>query len=992
MSKSKQPAKAFTRKPCVVATGLALSLMAAQSVYAQTTASQDAAQKAERIEVTGTRIPPPNLEGASPVTVIDASSIKTDGVRSVENLLNNLPQVFADQGANVSNGSSGTATVNLRNLGANRTLVLVNGRRLPAGSPGTVAADLNQIPAALIKRVEILTGGASAIYGSDAVAGVVNFIMNNKFEGVQVSLNQSFYNHKQQNPGGVADIIRTRALTNPANFQVPGNKTSDGEIFDANILMGSNFAGGKGNATVYFGYKKENALLQSERDFSSCGLTSTAAGFVCGGSSTSATGRFFNLNNNRSFTPADAAGTARAYATATDAYNFNPTNHYQRPSETYSFSSFANYDINENVKLYSEFSFHNYNTVAQIAPGGVFFTDNIYTIRTENPLLTASWRTALGLTAPGSTTDIYLGRRNVEGGGRTSTFTNTSFRTLVGVKGDIGNWNYDAFMQTSKVNGTAVVGQYFSRARIQLAMDAVTNPATGATVCRSNLTGGNPTCVPYNPWRLGGVTPAQLAYLQTPGNATGATQQSIQGANISSDLGTYGMKFPAAKNGIGVSFGVERRTEKLDNNTDQPTRDGDLSGAGGPNKGISGAKFTVQEIFAEVRAPLIEGKPMADLLSVNASYRNSDYDKPSARTNTYGFGIEWAPIREFKLRGSYQQAVRAPNLIELYTASGLGLYDGADPCEGIGAFGTPTGPTATQAACARTGLSAALYGRVAPNATTQYVGLFGGNANLQPETAKSNTLGLVATPLQNLSLTVDYYDIKVQNTVSSVPATTTLTNCLATGLSTFCDLIQRSPAGNLFSQLSSFIVANNVNIGALKTAGVDLGFNYVHKIDSYGSVTVNFLGTRLQKLEVEPVKGNGIYDCAGLYGLTCGTPSPKWRHKVRASWATPWSVDLALTWRYMGDVTIDTTSSSPLLRAATVNAVDRELGERNYIDLAGAWQVTKQLNLSGGINNLFDKDPPLSGNTPTGFGNGNTFPQVYDALGRRFFLNATYKF
>ena len=991
MSKNKQAAKAFTRKPCVVATGLALSLMAAQSVYAQTAASPDAAQKAEKIEVTGTRIPPPNLEGASPVTVIDASSIKTDGVRSVENLLNNLPQVFADQGANVSNGSSGTATVNLRNLGANRTLVLVNGRRLPAGSPGTVAADLNQIPAALIKRVEILTGGASAIYGSDAVAGVVNFIMNNKFEGVQVSLNQSFYNHKQQNPDGIADIIRTRSLTNPANFQVPGNKSSDGNIFDANILMGSNFAGGKGNATVFFGYKKEDALLQSERDFSSCGLsastnpTTAKSVIVCGGSSTSASGRFFNLNNGRSFTPADTAGTARAYATATDAYNFNPTNHYQRPSETYSFSSFANYDINENVKLYSEFSFHNYNTVAQIAPGGVFFTDNIYTISAQNPLLSASFRTALGLVNPTDTTDIYLGRRNVEGGGRTSTFTNTSYRTLVGVKGDVGNWNYDAFMQTSKVNGTAVVGNYFSRSRIVLAMDAVRDPVTGNTVCRSNLTGGNPTCVPYNPWRLGGVTPAQLAYLQVPGNATGATQQSIQGANISSDLGAYGIKLPAAKNGVGVSFGVERRTEKLDNNTDQPTRDGDLSGAGGPNKGISGAKFTVQEIFAEVRAPLIEGAPMADLLSVNGSYRNSDYDKPSARTNTYGLGIEWAPISQFKVRGSYQQAVRAPNLIELYTAIGLGLYDGADPCEG------PT-PTATQAACARSGLPAALYGRVAENATTQYVGLFGGNVNLRPETAKSNTLGIVATPLKNLSVTVDFYDIKVQDTISAVPATTTLANCLATGLPVNCSAIQRSPQGTLYSQLSSFIVANNVNIGALKTSGVDIGFNYVHKIDSYGSVTVNFLGTRLQKLEVEPVKGAGSYDCAGLFGLTCGTPSPKWRHKARASWATPWSVDLALTWRFMGGVDIDTSSSAPLLSKPTFGAVDAPLSERNYFDLAGAWQITKQLNLSGGINNLFDKDPPLTRNTGTGFGNGNTFPQVYDALGRRFFLNAAYKF
>ena len=270
-------------KPLSFAVVQALSIaFGASALTANAQTAAPATDKIEKIEVTGSRIPSANLEGTSPVTVVDAATIKTDGVRSVENLLNNLPQVFADQGANVSNGASGTATVNLRNLGANRTLVLVNGHRLPAGSPGTVAADLNQIPAGLIKRVEILTGGASAVYGSDAIAGVVNFIMNDKFEGVQLQVNQSFYNHRQQNAAGVADLIAGRAATNPANFQVPGNKDSDGQIFDANMLLGSNFANGKGNATVFFGYKKEQALLQRDRDFSACGVTSTATGFVCG--------------------------------------------------------------------------------------------------------------------------------------------------------------------------------------------------------------------------------------------------------------------------------------------------------------------------------------------------------------------------------------------------------------------------------------------------------------------------------------------------------------------------------------------------------------------------------------------------------------------------------------------------------------------------------------------------------------------------------------
>ena len=181
MRKNQQPVMAFAKKPSVIATGIALSLMAGHSAYAQ-----QATEKIEKIEVTGSRIPAPNLEGASPVTSFDAAAIKVDGLRNVEDILNNLPQVFADIGSTASNGATGTASVNLRNLGATRTLVLVDGKRLPAGDPGFYPTDLNQIPAPLVKRVDILTGGASSVYGSDAIAGVVNFVMNDNFQGVQV--------------------------------------------------------------------------------------------------------------------------------------------------------------------------------------------------------------------------------------------------------------------------------------------------------------------------------------------------------------------------------------------------------------------------------------------------------------------------------------------------------------------------------------------------------------------------------------------------------------------------------------------------------------------------------------------------------------------------------------------------------------------------------------------------------------------------------------
>ncbi|MCX7171745.1 MAG: TonB-dependent receptor plug domain-containing protein, partial [Proteobacteria bacterium] len=398
------------KKPLAVLIGQVFGLVALAAAAGVAQAQQAAP---ERITVTGSRIPQLNLESNSPVTIIGAGDIKMDGITSTENLLNNLPQVFADQGGNVSNGSTGIATVNLRNLGPDRTLVLINGRRLPAGSPSQLATDLNQIPTPLIKRVEVLTGGASAIYGSDAVAGVVNFIMNDKFEGVQIDINRSGYNHEQGN--GVASVVRGR------NFPLPDDVGFDGKDIDANLLMGGNFAGGKGNATVSFNYKKQNQLLQAARDYSACSLGSNAAGFTCSGSSTSYPGRFFDLTSGASSTVTDANGNVRAFKSATDQYNFGPINAYLRPAERYGFNAFVNYEVAPKTKAYSEFGFHDDHTVAQIAPSGSFFGNNTYTISSNNPLLSPAWINTLftsnGLGA-NSTNDIWLGRRNIEGGGR----------------------------------------------------------------------------------------------------------------------------------------------------------------------------------------------------------------------------------------------------------------------------------------------------------------------------------------------------------------------------------------------------------------------------------------------------------------------------------------------------------------------------------------------------------------------------------------------
>ncbi len=933
------------------------------------------AQAAERVEITGSRIKTLDAETASPIVTLSAEAIKVEGIRNVEQLLNNLPQVFADQGAQVANGATGTATVNLRNLGSNRTLVLVNGRRLPAGSPRDVSADLNQIPVALIKRVEVLTGGASAVYGSDAIAGVVNFIMRDDFEGIQVDVNTQFYNHKQGN--AIGDVVRARG------FPTPGNITNDGEVHDFSILMGGNFANGKGNATVFLNYKKEEALLQSERDFTACALNfSATAGFSCGGSGTSFPGQFTDFSTY-ALTVADAAGNVRPYVGARDAYNFGPLNYLQRPSERYGFNAQARYEISPLARVYSELSFHDDSTVAQIAPSGLFFfgATGPNAIRFENPLLSSAWRTALGLRAPGDTAELYIGRRNVEGGGRQDDIRHSSYRAVLGVQGDIGAWNYDVSAQTGRVLFQETYFNDFSNTRIARALDVVAGP-NGTPTCRSVVDGTDPNCVPYDIWSLGKVTPAALNYLQTPGFQRGTTQQSVLTATVAGDLSQYGVKLPTAKSGMGVVFGIERRFERLTLNTDNAFTTGDLAGQGGPTIGVGGS-YGVNDLFAEVRLPLIEKMPFVELLNLTGSYRNSDYST-GQKTDTYGLGLEYVPIKQIKLRGSYQSAARAANVIELFSSQALGLYDNsADPCAGAT-------PTATLEQCARTGVTAAQYGRIADSPAGQYNQITGGNRNLKPEKSTSYTLGVAATPIDNLTLTLDYFNIKLEDRVGTAPPPTTLQQCLTTGNPAFCGLIQRDAPGTLWATNNAFILATDANLGKRATEGVDIGVDYSMKIGGMGGLAFSFLGTALNKFDSEDLPGLGTYDCAGLYGNTCGTPLPKWRHKLRTTWSSPFAVDVAFTWRHIDKVSLDSLSSDPDLAGPQGNNV-AGLASRDYFDLAASYAINKNLTVRANISNLFDKDPPIRTNG-AGFVNGNTYPVVYDALGRRIGLSLTATF
>jgi len=999
--------------------------------------TQAADQTIQEVVVTGSRIAQPNLETTSPVTQVTAEDVITQGVTKIEDLVNQLPQAFAAQNGTVSNGATGTATVNLRGLGSTRTLVLVDGRRLPYGgaTPNSAAADLNQIPTALVERVEVLTGGASAVYGSDAIAGVVNFIMKKDFEGIQIDGQYSMYQHNNDfsGPGAVQlrDTIAARHATNPSQFNLPDDNVTDGNGVQGTITMGVSTEDGRGNITAYLSYRDSQPVLQRDRDYSACALAANpTVSFGCGGSGTAFPGTFtdFNGNDNSAAGPDGKRGTAddvpdtnplpsfnstvdsttgntfRAFNNATDQYNFGPTNFYLRPDTRYSLGAMGHYELAPFADVYTQLMFTDVRSVAQIAPGGSFF--NLGTINCDNPFLSAQQATTIGCGAAAqaaSTTinpdtgapyladpnvvPMYIGRRNIEGGGRQAGFHNSSFRALLGSKGDITDgWNYDVSVQFSRVSTSQTATNDFVVPNLQNALHAVRDPNTGNIVCASVLDGSDPNCVPYNPFTLGGVTPQALAYLQVPAVQTGVIDQNVITGVITGDLGTIGAKLPWAEEPVKVAFGVENRRDKLENTTDYVLTNGLLGGSGGPTIGISGST-NVNDVFMEASVPLVQGKTGIEQLSFDTAYRYSDYSSGTT-TDTYKFGVEYAPLEDVRFRASYQRAVRAPNIVELFTARGFVLFDmDGDPC---GAALAGKAGAAPDQACLDSGLtSSQLRSAALDSPAGQYNSNAGGNQSLKPETSNTYSYGIVFTPrfAPGLSGSIDYFDIDVKDLISTFGAANSLDACYQFGDAGACSRIHRNQNGQLWIGTGN-VDDSNINIGGLETSGIDLNLNYTGlDIGNMGTLAFNLTGTFLKELITDPGSaGFPAFDCTGLHAGACVSSlttaaNPELRTRLRIGWQTPWNVDVALTHRYIGPVDQE---------GAAANRIDRHFSHESYFDLFGSWNFNDATNVRLGINNVLDNDPQINASVGT-TGNGNTYPQVYDALGRFIFVGMTVK-
>jgi iron complex outermembrane receptor protein len=1038
-------------------------LLGAASVAALTLSLPASAQdqSTETVVVTGSRIPQQGLYAASPVTAVGQQEMKFEGTTGVETLLNNLPSVFSDQTEGTSNGTTGTATVDLRGLGAVRTLVLVNGTRMMPGDPIVPVADLNQIPASLVDHVEVLTGGASAVYGSDAMAGVVNFVMRKDFEGVEVDGQYSV---------DEADNTSSyyRNLISAEGFQEAKEGIWDGANETGTLIVGTNTENGKGNVTAYINYQNTEAVLAAARDFSACTIGGTAS-HSCAGSANyntwisldSASASAANYLYHETGTGARGTGNFVPYTGAPDQkFNYGALNYLQRPDNRYQGGFFAHYEVNKELDVYSSFMFTDDHTIGQAAPSGLFLgtgaLDGDVEVNCNNPLLAGNEQASLcnglltttpyignptpydmahGITTPTTLLQAFgptgpygngyddacvgaagigcanktpgqalleIGRRNIEGGDREDDIRHTSYRMQVGARGDLGDgWTYDVYAQY----GTSLFNENFrnelSVSRVQNALEV--DPSTGKCfAAEPNAQGivADSKCVPLDIFNgIGSITPAMLNYVGADGFKQGYTEEQIISGSMTGDLGQYGLKSPWATNPVAISLGSEYRAEYLQLMYDNEYTSGDLYGQGGARLSQPRSGFNVVEGFSELKVPVIQEKPWAEDLSFNAGYRYSSYNLAGS-VSAYKYGAEWQPIDDFRIRASYERAVRAPNVVELFTPDNLVLFSGNDPCA------TSTAGQCASVPHAGTNLLAC--------PSSQCYQEIGGSQSLKPEVGDTRTIGVVFTPtfLDGFTATVDYFDIDVSSAIGDIPPSFALEQCYAANpsaaqVATYCPLVHRNAAGQIFG--GGFVSALNVNTGSLHTKGSDFEASYNLSLDDwsvtqgYGGIQFSFVGTWLQSFQINNVKGGPTYDCAGLYGLTCSSPNtgaasagplPKWRHRLRATWTSPWDIDFSVNWRYTSGVSLDSNTKQIGLSNGSFDAADATINDYYWIDLAADWNVRKGVDLHFGVNNVFDRLPPTisSGALPAITGNDNTFPGAYDSMGRTFFIGATIKY
>ncbi len=978
---------------------LASTVIAGASGFAVTPAfAQDDqasdASSSEAIVITGSRIARPNLEQSSPVSVVDSQEISFQQPVSAEDFIRDLPGSSPSIGPQTNNGSDGSARANLRNLGSNRNLVLLNARRItPRGTDAVV--DLNVIPIALIERVDVFTGGASTVYGADAVAGVLNFVTRRDFAGIDIS----------------------------ANYGI--TERGDGAQYVVNVTTGANFDDGRGNAVLSVGYTKTDPVLQGARSIGLVARQSTQ----CTASQIANLGCDPTVNNTTTGFP---QGSTTAAPTSIFSpfvgrvsldgqtliigeqqdYNFQPINLFQTPLERWNIYGQARYEISPAIEAYTEAMFVRTAVEANLAPAGVF-SGALVDQPLNSPFLTAQQAQVLcaqsvasaatnslpagtdcaQAIANGELVSVGIGRRFTEAGPRRSIDRTNFFHINAGLRGPLTStldWDVSGGYGESDRTQTRIGWGLLSR--VQQAVAG----------CPAGSAAG---CVPFNIFGPeGSITPEMIAFIDVPTYSFAATEFASAQATISGDIGWAS---PLANEPVGIALGAEYRRYKASSGGDGISQiPGEVLGAGAAGLPITG-EYDSREVFAELILPLVEDRPFFHNLTVEGGVRYSDYST-SGGNWTWKVGGSWSPIRDIKFRGVYSRAVRAPNIAELFQPQVVALTPRAtDPCQGPTSGIAANIQTLCLAQLALVGAPAALLGTIPGPVAGQIQSTTGGNPNLDPESARTITAGVVIQPsfVPGFALTIDYWDILVTDAISVPSQADIIDGCFGGTNPATCSQIFRDPlTGGLSGppdRVFGPILARS-NLGRIQTDGFDLGASYRRDL-GFARLNWSFNGTwtRTNQFQATPLGINR--ECIGYYSTSCGAPQPEFTWNMRTTLSFG-ETDVSLLWRYLSSTEVEPlrpAGSAPdgsgvPNTAGPANIVDayRNIPAYNYFDLAIQHSLTDTMRFTLTVTNLFDKDPPAVGQTigASSVNSGGTWPTVYDPLGRRYTVGVNLRF
>ncbi|MDT0575161.1 TonB-dependent receptor [Croceicoccus sp. F390] len=939
------------------------------------------------IIVTGSRISNPNLEQSSPVAVVTSDELELQQTVVVEDVIREIPGVVPSLGAQVNNGNGGNTFVNLRGIGENRNITLLNGTRVvPAGLDGITNIDV--IPVALLQRTDVLTGGAGATYGADAISGVINFITRDDFSGMEASATQQI------------------------------TEKGDGNIFRADLLLGANFDDDRGNAVFSIGYTNRDAVTQGDRAFGRENISSTTG--QAGGSSTTVPSVIT--------VPGTTGGTLQVAPDGNSLtpyygpYNFNPLNLYQLPIKQYRMYGAARYEISDAIEVFGESLFVQSTTQTEIAPSGTF--RNVLTTPLSNPFLNAGIRNQIcGLdtdaeaagvqplfsqaecnaaavaTDPDDedyrTVGLDYGRRFVEFGPRVSEYETQLFQIKGGARGELTsalNWEmFGAYGESENTQRQSGNGTF---TRLQQAVLA-TNPDTCLDTTNA--------CVPINLFGPAGSISQDVRDFLDVGNS-GATKTSLGQfqAFVSGDLGAVS---PGSDLPLGVAGGFEYRKYTAESVSDLLSQTpGEVLGNGAASPDVSG-EYDVYEFFGEIAAPILSDVAFFEELLLEAGARYSHYST-TGNEFTWKAGGSWTPVEGFQVRGNYQQVTRAPNIGELFDVPTTGLDNfTVDPCAGA----APLTSDALRATCLAQGAPVTSIGSIQVDPAGQVNVTTGGNLNLSSEDATVWTAGVVLRPdfFRGFTATVDYYNIVVTNAITNPTIGDVLGACFGPELNgtgsasdPACTSIRRNPAtGNLFGSVGTTpgLPLVLTNQGRIETDGIDVVMNYGQEFGAF-NLNLNFQGnwtnrSRFNANENDPESLNR--ECVGFYSINCSSIQPEFSFNQRTTLGFG-DVDVSLLWRFIDGVKVEPLVNQP--NAAGVRPFPIEdftsIGSEHYFDLSIRAQVLENFTIIATAINMLDNKPKVVGSTigSTAYNSGNIYPSTYDPLGRRYGVTAKVTF